>query len=56
MGAPKPEHHNFPSLTISERWILVTLGVAAIVLGVLPMLLLDHIAPSIEGLMRLMPR
>jgi NADH-quinone oxidoreductase subunit M len=56
MGAPKPEYHNFPGLTISEKWILVTLGVAAIVLGVLPMLLLDHVGPSIEGLMRLLAR
>jgi NADH-quinone oxidoreductase subunit M len=54
MGAPKTEYHNFPGLTISEKWILVTLGVAAIVLGVLPMLLLDHIGPSIDGFIRLM--
>jgi NADH-quinone oxidoreductase subunit M len=56
MGAPRNEYHNFPGLTISEKWILVTLGAAAIVLGVMPMLLLDHIAPSIEGLMRLLQR
>jgi NADH-quinone oxidoreductase subunit M len=56
MGAPRTEYHNFPGLTISEKWILVTLGVAAIVLGVMPMLVLDHLGPSIEGLMRLLPR
>jgi len=53
MGAPKPEHHNFPGLTVSEKWILATLGLAAIVLGILPMLLLEHIRPAIEGVMKL---
>jgi NADH-quinone oxidoreductase subunit M len=54
MGAPKPEYHNFPGLTSSEKWILGTLGVAAILLGVMPQLILDPIRPAIEGVMKLM--
>jgi NADH-quinone oxidoreductase subunit M len=53
MGAPKPEHHHFAGLTSSEKWILAILGVASIVLGVLPALFLDHARPAIDGLMRL---
>ena len=53
MGAPKQEHHNFPGLTASEKWILATLGLAAITLGIAPALLLDHIRPAIDGMMRL---
>ena len=53
MGAPKPEYHHFPGLSGSEKWILVTLGVTAIVMGVLPMLVLDPIRPAIESVLRL---
>jgi NADH-quinone oxidoreductase subunit M len=53
MGAPKPEHHHFASLTRSEKWILAILGLTAITLGVLPMLLLNPLRPAIDGLMRL---
>ena len=53
MGAPRPEYQNFPSLTSSEKWILATLGLAAIILGLAPALLLQHIRPAIDGFMKL---
>jgi NADH:ubiquinone oxidoreductase subunit 4 (subunit M) len=53
MGAAKPEYHHFPGLTASEKWILATLGVVAIVMGVLPFLILEPIRPSVESMLRL---
>jgi NADH-quinone oxidoreductase subunit M len=53
MGAPKPEYHHFASLTRSEKWILGLLGVTVVVLGVLPMGVLNAIRPGIDGMMRL---
>ncbi len=53
MGAPKPEYHHFAVLSASEKWILAVFGVMAIVLGVLPMFILDPVRPAIENLLRL---
>ncbi len=53
MGSPRPEHQNFPRLSGSEKWILVTLGLAAIILGIFPALLLTPLRPTIDGLVRL---
>ena len=53
MGAPKPEHQNFPGLTASEKWILATLGLGAFILGIAPAILLEHIRPAIDGMMKL---
>ncbi len=53
MGAPKPEYQNFAGLTASEKWILAILGLSAIILGLAPALLLEHIRPAIEGFMQL---
>jgi NADH-quinone oxidoreductase subunit M len=53
MGSPRPEHQNFPRLTGSEKWILATLGLTAILLGIAPSLILDPLRPAIEGVVRL---
>lgn len=54
MGAPKPEYHHFPGLTRSEKGILATLGIAAILFGVLPFLILDRITPAIDSVLALL--
>ncbi|HUO07929.1 MAG TPA: NADH-quinone oxidoreductase subunit M [Phycisphaerae bacterium] len=54
MGAPKPEHQNFAGLTSSEKWILASLALSAFVLGTAPALLLEHVRPAIDGLMKLL--
>jgi NADH-quinone oxidoreductase subunit M len=53
MGSSKPEHQNFPRLTGSEKWILATLGLAAILMGIFPALILDPLRPAIEGVIKL---
>jgi len=54
MGAPKPEQQNFAALSASEKWILAWLALGAFVLGIAPALLLEHVRPAIDGLMRLL--
>jgi NADH-quinone oxidoreductase subunit M len=53
MGEAKPEFHDFAGLTWAEKCILAVLGLVAIALGVLPMLVLEPIRTTIEGLMRI---
>ncbi|MCL2648846.1 MAG: NADH-quinone oxidoreductase subunit M [Phycisphaerales bacterium] len=52
MGASRPEHQNFAGLSTAEKWIMASLGLAVVVLGVAPMLILDRIRPVIEVLMK----
>ncbi|MGN6367099.1 MAG: complex I subunit 4 family protein [Phycisphaerae bacterium] len=56
MGAPKPEHQNFPGLSASEKWILATLGLSAVILGIAPALLLNFNRPAIDGFIKLVTR
>jgi NADH-quinone oxidoreductase subunit M len=53
MGAPKPEYSLFAPLNGREMSILVTLGVAAVVFGVVPMIVLGPLAPMIESILNL---
>ena len=53
MGAPKPEYAHFPQLSRRETGILATLGLAAVVFGVLPSILLGPIMPTIESMLKL---
>ncbi len=52
LGAPKPEHSNVARLSSSEKWILATFSVAAVVLGVLPSLVLEPMRNWADSWMR----
>jgi NADH-quinone oxidoreductase subunit M len=53
MGAPKPEYSHFSPLNRREKTILATLGVAAVVFGVVPMIVLGPLGPTIESILNL---
>jgi NADH-quinone oxidoreductase subunit M len=49
LGAPKPEHSNVARLSASEKWLLASMGVAAVVLGVLPGVVIEGMRGWAEG-------
>jgi NADH-quinone oxidoreductase subunit M len=56
MGAPKPEYSHFSPLNRREKAILATLGIAAVVFGVVPMIVLGPLRPAIESILNLATR
>jgi NADH-quinone oxidoreductase subunit M len=53
LGAPKPEYSHFAPLSGREKTILATLGIASIVFGVLPWIVLGPVGPAVESVLKL---
>jgi NADH-quinone oxidoreductase subunit M len=52
LGAPKPEHSNVARLSASEKWLLVVMGLAVVVLGLVPAALVEPMRGWVEGFVR----
>jgi NADH-quinone oxidoreductase subunit M len=53
LGAPKPEYSHFAPLSGREKFILATLGIACVIFGVLPWIVLGPIGPAMESVLKL---
>jgi NADH-quinone oxidoreductase subunit M len=47
LGAPRPEHSNVARMSLSERWILAILGLASLMLGVVPALVTEPMREAV---------
>jgi NADH-quinone oxidoreductase subunit M len=52
LGAPKPEHSNVARLSASEKWLLAAMGIAVVVLGVVPGILVEPVRTWVEAFVR----
>ncbi|MDX1681672.1 MAG: NADH-quinone oxidoreductase subunit M [Phycisphaeraceae bacterium] len=53
LGRPKPEYEEYEPVTGREYFIMATLGVAAIVFGLLPLLVFNLTRPTFDSLMQI---